>query len=45
MSIKFIELRSHVGAQWEIQRVAKACLEIAEELWPIAVRSYRERKK
>lgn len=45
MSIKFIELRNHMGAQWEIQRVAEACLEIAEDLWPIAVRSYRGRKK
>lgn len=43
--LKFIELRNHEGAQWEIQKVAEACLEIAEELWPIAVRSYRERKK
>ena len=29
----------------EIQKVAEACLEIAEELWPVAVKSYRERKK
>ncbi len=43
--LKFIELRNHMGAQWEIQKVAEACLEIAEELWPVAVRSYRERKK
>lgn len=42
---KFIELRNHVGAQWEIQKVAEACLEIAEELWPVAVESYRSKKK
>tara|TARA_B100001250_G_C19108983_1_gene490277 strand:+ start:163 stop:486 length:324 start_codon:yes stop_codon:yes gene_type:complete len=40
--IKFIELRTHDGAQWEIQKVAHACLSIAENLWPIAVQSYRE---
>ena len=40
--IKFIELRTHEGAQWEIQQVARACLDIAEKLWPIAVESYRE---
>ena len=40
--IKFIELRTHDGAQWEIQQVASACLSIAENLWPIAVQSYRE---
>ena len=40
--LKFIELRTHEGAQWEIQKVAEACLEIATELWPITVASYRE---
>ena len=43
--LKFIDLRAHEGAQWEIQKVAEACLEIAEELWPIAVGSYRQAKK
>ena len=43
--LKFIELRTHEGAQWEIQKVAEACLEIAEDLWPIAVGSYRQAKK
>jgi thymidylate synthase (FAD) len=42
--LKFIDLRIHEGAQWEIHRVAEACLDIATELWPIAVRSYRENK-
>tara|TARA_R110002096_G_scaffold3429_4_gene16892 strand:+ start:316 stop:555 length:240 start_codon:yes stop_codon:yes gene_type:complete len=43
--LKFIDLRTHEGAQWEIQRVAEVCLEIAEDLWPEAVTSYREIKK
>ena len=43
--IKFIDLRTHDGAQWEIQKVAEACLNIAEELWPITVKSYSELKK
>ena len=40
--IKFIELRTHDGAQWEIQKVAHACLTIAEDLWPIAITAYRK---
>lgn len=43
--LKFIELRTHDGAQWEIQQVANACLEIAHSLWPVAVGTYRETKK
>ena len=39
--LKFIDLRSHEGAQWEIQKVAEACLDIADELWPIATKAYR----
>lgn len=39
--LKFIDLRTHEGAQWEIQRLAEACLEIATELWPVTVNSYR----
>ena len=42
--MKFIDLRMHEGAQWEIQKVAEACLLIAEELWPVAVESYRRNK-
>ena len=37
---KFISLRNKPDAQWEIQVVAKACLEIALDLWPITVGSY-----
>ena len=40
--LKFVSLRSHAGAQWEIQRVADACLEIASTLWPEAVGAYRQ---
>ena len=40
--LKFIDLRIHEGAQWEIQKVAEACLSIAEDLWPVAVSSYRD---
>ena len=40
--LKFIDLRTHNGAQWEIQEVAKACLDIATEFWPITINSYKE---
>lgn len=43
--LKFIELRTHEGAQWEIQQVANACMDIAESLWPTAVSTYRELRK
>ena len=42
--LKFVDLRTHEGAQWEIQKVAEACLEIAEELFPVAVGAFRETK-
>ena len=35
--VKFIGLRTHDGAQWEIQKVAEACRTIAESLWPVAM--------
>ncbi len=38
--LKFIDLRIHEGAQWEIQQVAKACLSITTELFPEAVKAY-----
>ena len=40
--LKFVELRVHEGAQWEIQKVAKACLDISKDRWPIAVKNYLE---
>ena len=43
--LKFIDLRTHVGAQWEIQKVAESCLEIATDLFPETVGAYRRIKK
>ena len=42
--LKFVDLRMHEGAQWEIQKVAEALLEITNNLWPTAVNAYRENK-
>lgn len=42
--LKFIELRSHEGAQWEIQKVAEAMLKILEELYPETLKAYNEVK-
>jgi len=39
--LKFIDLRTHEGAQWEIQKMAEACLEIATDLFPETVGAYR----
>jgi len=38
--LKFVDLRTHEGAQWEIQKTAHACLEIAKDIWPVTVSSY-----
>ena len=40
--MKFISLRTHEGAQWEIQKVAEACLEFAREIWPETIKAYDE---
>ena len=40
--LKFISLRTHDGAQWEIQQLASNMLDIVTEIWPIAVGAYRE---
>lgn len=42
--LKFVSLRVHEGAQWEIQQVAKACLEITESFFPHSVGAYRKHK-
>lgn len=42
--LKFVSLRVHEGAQWEIQQVARACLKIAENHFPHAVEAYRKHK-
>jgi|TARA_R100000081_G_scaffold23748_1_gene10515 thymidylate synthase (FAD) len=40
---KFIGLRMHDGAQWEIQQVAKACLNIALQHFPVATEAYMQK--
>jgi thymidylate synthase (FAD) len=40
--LKFIDLRTHEGAQWEIQEMAKAMLEITNKLYPVTVAAYKE---
>lgn len=40
--LKFIDLRIHEGAQWEIQQLAKGMLEIIVNIWPFATNAYRE---
>ena len=42
--LKFINLRTHDGAQWEIQQVARACKEIASHLYPLTVMAYDNNK-
>ena len=39
-ALHFIELRSHDGAQWEVQQVAKAMLEIMRSIWPVAIHAW-----
>tara|TARA_Y100001938_G_scaffold112671_1_gene154349 strand:+ start:103 stop:807 length:705 start_codon:yes stop_codon:yes gene_type:complete len=43
--LKFVDLRTHEGAQHEIQKVAKAVLQIAKQLYPITVGAYEKAKK
>ena len=43
--LKFIGLRSHEGAQWEIRQLASAMLEIVSELYPVTVDAYKNRTK
>jgi len=42
--IKFISLRTHDGAQKEIQEVAFACQTIAKNLWPKSMKNFKEEK-
>ena len=39
--LKFVDLRTHEGAQWEIQKVGEAVLDIVSELYPETVSAYR----
>jgi len=41
--LKFVKLRSHEGAQWEIQKVAQACLEIAKIYFPTTVEAFSQK--
>ena len=43
--LKFVDLRTHEGAQWEIQKVAEAIIKITKELYPITVGAYEKNKK
>ena len=38
--LKFVSLRTHSGAQWEIQKLAEGMLQIASSIWPVAVGTY-----
>ena len=40
---KFIHLRLHEGAQWEIQQVARGCLSFAEYLWPTPTNHFKQK--
>ena len=42
--LKFIDLRTHEGAQWEIQQLAKSILDIITNIWPCTVNAYRDLK-
>jgi len=42
--LKFIALRKHEGAQWEIQQVAIAMTEILNDLYPITVKCWKNKE-
>jgi thymidylate synthase (FAD) len=44
-ALKFIGLRDHEGAQFEIQQVAKAMLELMEEHYPHTIAAYRANRQ
>ena len=41
--LKFIDLRIHEGAQWEIQQLALRMLDLIKQIWPITVESFINR--
>ena len=43
--LKFIDLRIHEGAQWEIQKMALAMLEITAGIYPATIDAYKHRKE
>ena len=42
--LKFIDLRTHEGAQWEIQQVAQAIVEIVRDLYPATIEAWEANK-
>lgn len=40
--LKFIDLRIHEGAQWEITQYAKAALQLAKKSCPLTIEAYEE---
>ena len=38
--LKFVDLRTHNGAQWEIQQLAKGVLEIVSSLYPVTIAAH-----
>jgi thymidylate synthase (FAD) len=38
--LKFIDLRTHEGAQWEIQVLAERMRDIISDIWPETIKSY-----
>ena len=40
--LKFLSLRDHEGAQYEIQLMAQACKELAREVWPNLIEIYEQ---
>ena len=42
--LKFIDLRTHDGAQWEIQQLANSMLDIVKDLWPVTISSYQNNR-
>jgi thymidylate synthase (FAD) len=42
---KFISLRQHEGAQWEIQKVADACFKIARRHFPVSTEAFLKANK
>ncbi len=40
--VKFLDLRLDSHAQWEIRKVAEACRDIAQELWPETMKHFKK---
>ena len=42
--LKFIDLRTHEGAQWEIQQVAMATVEVIRDLYPVTMDAWEKNR-